>query len=93
MFDTMPVMDSKDRTHLEQILKLTEENNKLLAKLYRSLWWSRAWKIVYWAVIIGIAFGSFYFLKPYVDKVQALLGSVGKEVNVVQKVKGAVTGN
>lgn len=61
-------MDSESKKLLEETLKLAKENNKMLhsvrkvQKLYT--FWS-AFKVI---VIVGIAFGSFYFLGPFVNK-------------------------
>jgi hypothetical protein len=53
-----------------------EENQRLLKKLYSASVWSRVFRAVYWFVIIGIALGTFYFLKPYLDSLTNIYGQV-----------------
>ncbi len=86
-------MDQKDRELLQKVLEVTEENNRMVHRIYRSWWWGRIARAFYWLVIIGIAFGTFYFLQPYVDKVKEVLGTASASVDTVQKFGQAVIGN
>ncbi len=83
-FAKIPFMEEKDRELLRATLKLAEENNRILAKLYRSWWWSRAWKWFYWLVIVGVALGAFYFLQPYVDRLKQLYYSSESQLENVR---------
>ncbi|HEY4499479.1 MAG TPA: hypothetical protein VJH94_05495 [Candidatus Paceibacterota bacterium] len=60
-------MDNEDKSILREILEVTRQNEQKINKLYRGLWMSRIWSIVYWVVVIGVAIGAFYFLQPYFD--------------------------
>ena len=46
-------MDPNTNQILRDILEKTEENNKLLHKMRRSLIWGRVFRIFYWTLIIG----------------------------------------
>ena len=70
------MIDVEQQGHLERLVKLAEENNKLLRKLHRSLMVGRTFRILYWLVIIGAAFGALYFLQPYLESVQGLYNNV-----------------
>ena len=85
-FATMVYMEDEDRKLLEEVLELSRENQRMIKSMYRSQWWSRIWKSLYWIIILGIAFGSFYFLKPYLDKVMELFGKTQTTLDSVQKV-------
>ncbi len=65
-------MDQELRDLLEKNLQISEENNELLKKLYRSQKWSQFMSIMYWVLIIGITFGTYYYLQPYIE---TLLGT------------------
>ncbi len=66
----------EEREMLENLMALTQENNKMLHGLYRSMQWSRALRIVYILVILSIMFGTYYYIQPYVgDLVDAYLGT------------------
>lgn len=87
-------MDPKDRMMLQDLLDLTEENNKILKKLYSSAKWGRLFKLLYWFVILGIAFGSFYFVQQYIDRILDVyngfktdLGGVNSVVEQVKQIK------
>ena len=77
----MSDMDPVDKDMLKKVLELSEENSRMVHKLYRSWWWGRVGKITYWTIIIGIAFGALYFLQPYVDKIKEVFESL-KNLNV-----------
>jgi hypothetical protein len=79
-------MDPKEKATLEAVLKLSQENNDMLRKMHRSLWWSRAWRIGYWAVIILFALTGYYYAQPYLEKVKQIYDSVEHTVLGVSKV-------
>lgn len=57
------------KSNLEETREIVERNNEMLQSIERSMFWRRIFSIFYWAIIIGIAVGLFYFLEPYVDRV------------------------
>jgi hypothetical protein len=69
-------MDPETKKLLDETLELARENNKLLQKIHgvqkRAIWWS----ILKAVVVIGIAFGSFYFLEPYVARIESVYSSL-----------------
>ncbi len=60
-------MTPEERDLLTHSIKLAEENNKLLRGIRRSTRMAAILRVVYWLIIIGIAFGSYYFIEPYVN--------------------------
>lgn len=54
---------------LQETAHLARENNKILRKMQRVLFWKTVMHGVYWFVILGVAVGTLYFLQPYVDKI------------------------
>lgn len=49
-------IDDLDRTELEQILKLTKENNRMLHAMRRNAWLGGIFKVLLWAGLIIIPF-------------------------------------
>ena len=46
--------------------RLLTENNMLLHKMYRAAWWSFAFRVVWFFVLIGAPFIVYYYLmEPY----------------------------
>ena len=46
--------------------RLLEENNDLLKKMYRTAWWSFAFRIFWFLVLIGAPFLVYYYIvEPY----------------------------
>ncbi len=67
-------MTPEERSLLERTHQLAEENNEILLSLKRRARLGTVIKIFYWAVIIGISFGAFYFIQPYVDFIREGFG-------------------
>ncbi|MBX4210645.1 hypothetical protein KW783_01605 [Candidatus Parcubacteria bacterium] len=61
-------MTPEEKEMLERALNLAEENNKMLRGMRRSMRVGTILRVVYWIIIIGLAFGSFYFLQPYLNQ-------------------------
>lgn len=69
-------MDPEDRKLLEETLELARENNQMLKKVRSVQKHAMLWSVLKWIIWIGIAFGSFYFLQPYVDRLMDLYNQV-----------------
>ncbi len=67
-------MQPEEREILDRTLALSEENNKILRKMQRSLRWGRFFNALYWVFIIGTAVGAYYYVQPYLDPLWAILG-------------------
>jgi len=85
-------MEEKDRDLLKQIAMLTEQNNKLLKRIDRRATWSLVYRVFYWSVVIGLSFGAYYFVQPYIDSLANTYGSIQTQVKNVQNVTGALKG-
>ena len=69
-------MNPEDKALLEKVYKMTEENNTILKSIYRTNKIGLTIKVLYW-VILGLSFGAFYFVQPYVNSLTGVLDSVG----------------
>ncbi len=49
---------------LEQLLKVTEENNHLLKKMHKNQVIQSWVRMGYWIIILGISYGGYLALKP-----------------------------
>lgn len=65
-------MDQEERSLLEENLRISRENNLLLLKIRSVQRWASITRILYWAVLIGISFGAFYFLQPYIENIMKI---------------------
>ena len=71
-------MSPEDRSLLERTYKMAEENNSLLLSLRRHARMGTAIKVVYWIVILGLSFGAYYFIQPFIT---AITGTVYNNEN------------
>jgi uncharacterized membrane protein len=69
---------------------MVEENNKLLRKMHRAALWGRIFHFFYWAAIIGLSVGAYYFIQPYVDQVQGVYGDLKSDVTNVRNAAGQI---
>ena len=51
----------------KEILKKQEETLILVEKLWRAEKWRRFWTVFKYVIFLGIVFGAFYFLTPYIE--------------------------
>ena len=72
----MQIMDPKEKALLDETLKLSRENNKMLKKMYSAMRVSRAFKVMYWIVIIGSMFGLYYYFQPFIENIKNTYDSV-----------------
>ena len=74
-------MDPESKKLLEDTYALTEENNKMLHNIKRSMFLARIMSILYWLVIIGVSVGAFYFIQPYIDQLMGVYGKASGVIN------------
>jgi len=67
-------MDPELKRALDETLKLSRENNQMLQAMRRSMRLGRIMSFLYWALIIGTAFGAYYFIQPYIDQLMGVYG-------------------
>ena len=72
-------MSPEDRSLIERIYKMTEENNSLLISIRRNARIGTAMKVVYWIVILGLSFGAYYFIQPFL---KAITGGAFGNANI-----------
>lgn len=89
-------MTPEEKSLLERTYKLAEENNSILRGIRRVNRWGIAFKTFYWVIIIGAAFGAFYFLQPYIESSLKLVDQAQESIKTingaVNKVQGAFSG-
>jgi Sec-independent protein secretion pathway component TatC len=73
-------MTPEERELLNRSLKLAEENNKMLRSMRRSARFSSFIRLVYWLFIIGAAFGTYYFVQPYIAPIMKTYTDLQKSV-------------
>ena len=61
-------MEPQDK-QLQEILEISRENNQLLKGVHRRARWSMFFWIARWVIVVGILFGAYYYVEPYVQKV------------------------
>lgn len=59
-------MSPEEKSLLERTYKMVEENNSILRSIRRSNRFSGVMKVIYWLIIIGISYGLYAYLQPYV---------------------------
>jgi len=69
-------MTPEERAKLDRALHLAEENNKLLLSLRRTNRVAIGMRVLYWVIIIGLTFGAFYFVQPYLNFFSSLTGNL-----------------
>ena len=74
-------MEPEYKEILKKTLELSQDNNKMLQSMHRSLVWGRVFRFIYWIVLLGIAIGSFYYIQPYLDQVLGTYQGVKGQLN------------
>ena len=67
-------MTPEEKNLLERTLKVSLDNNALLVKMNRRARNGHIFQVAYWLLIIGLSFGAYYIIQPYVNWLAAELG-------------------
>jgi hypothetical protein len=63
--------DLTNQEKLEEVYKLTLENNHMLHKMQNRDRIGIIFRVIYWAVIVGALGGAYYYVRPFFDSIQA----------------------
>ncbi|MDB5259380.1 MAG: protein of unknown function with transrane region [Candidatus Taylorbacteria bacterium] len=85
-------MTPEERNLLERTLKVSEENNDILKSIRRSNRISTVLRVLYWIVIIGLSFGAYYFIQPYIEQVSGLYNEAQQSIDNVKGVTSKFSG-
>ncbi len=79
-------MNPNEKELLEKTYELAVENNKMLHKIRRAHKRSVFFRFFYWAIIIGVSIGAFYFLEPYIKAVTGAYNGLQTELSNVKSI-------
>lgn len=78
-------MDPESKKLLQDTFELTEENNKMLHSMKRSMQMARIMSILYWVFIIGSAVGAYYLIQPYIDQAKNIYSGAGDALDSLKQ--------
>ena len=58
--------------------------------MHRSAIWGRLFHFLYWAVIIGVSVGAYYYLEPYINQLSQTYNGIKSDVGTVHNTVGQV---
>ncbi|KKQ35193.1 MAG: hypothetical protein US50_C0022G0006 [Candidatus Nomurabacteria bacterium GW2011_GWB1_37_5] len=81
------------KTLLEANLELNKENNRMLHKIRGIHKRAHFFMLFRWLLIIGFAFGAYYYVQPYFNRVIEIYNSIPNFGNIdVTKLEGIING-
>lgn len=69
--------------NFERLLKLTEDNNKMLRKMRRNQKLSGWFKFIYWVIILGGLAWAYYFLQPHITSFNQNIKNLQNTINTI----------
>ncbi|MEK7117383.1 MAG: hypothetical protein AAB861_01260 [Patescibacteria group bacterium] len=76
-------MDQEDKEILRKTLDVAQKNNRILEQMKRSMFWGRVMRYIYWAIILGVGVGAYYFIEPYIDQILSVYGGFKGNINSI----------
>ncbi len=83
-------MDPESKKLLQDTFTLAKENNKMLHKVRGVQKRAAFFRVLKFVIIIGIAFGAFYFLQPYIDQVEKIIKDSGASIDQLKNLGGKI---
>ncbi len=83
-------MEVGSNDKLEEILELTKENNRILHSLRGAQRRASAFRLLYWLVIIGLGFGAFYYIQPYLEQIMSVYSGAQDSIANIQNASASI---
>lgn len=77
--------------HIKKLQQTVDENHAMLVSVQRRARLSILFSGIKWVVIIGITFGSFFFLQPYLEQLQSTYSSIGSITDSFAGIKSSTS--
>lgn len=77
-------MTPEEKDMLRKTLELSQDNNKILRGILVRARWSMFFRLAYWGIIIALAFGAYYFAKPYFDLLVSSYKNITADVDAIK---------
>jgi len=78
---------------LQEILELSRENNHLLKGVHRRARWGMFFWILRWALVLGILFGAYYYIEPFVQSASDTYNRTTDSIRRLQATGDNITNN
>jgi hypothetical protein len=76
-------MTPEEKALLNKCVNLAEDNNNILHSIRRSMRLASLMRVLYWIVIIGSAYGAYYFIQPYLVQLVDIYGNSGDVLKIL----------
>jgi hypothetical protein len=83
----MSTPDLTNQQKLEEIYKLTLENNHILHKLQNRMRMGTVIRIVYWLAILGALGGVYYYIRPILETVASTTTQTENMFNKLEQLR------
>lgn len=83
-------MEVGQNDKLDEILELTKENNRMLHYLRGAQRRASAFRLLYWLVILGLGFGAFYYIQPYLEQIIGVYAGAQSSIDAIQNATSSV---
>lgn len=80
-------MTPEEKQLLEDTLRLSKENNKILRTMRRSQFWANIISYIKWIILVIITIWSWVILQPYFDKMTQMYAQVQETTKTVGDLK------
>lgn len=83
-------MNEEEKALLEESIKLSRENNKILRGMQRNARIERFWHLLKWIVIVVITIWSYFLIQPYLVQLQEAYQNIQGAKNAVSDIQGKI---
>ncbi|MEK7662334.1 MAG: hypothetical protein AAB355_02470 [Patescibacteria group bacterium] len=81
-------MDPETKKVLEENLRLSQDTNEIVHKVWGAQRWARVFRILYWVFIAAAVTGVFYYIQPYIQPyIQSILGAYSGAASGIQDIQ------
>lgn len=77
-------MDNELKKLLEENLEFSKENNELLRSIRGSQKRAAMMRMLYWILIIGMTFGAYYYIQPYIEQIMSVYSGTQESIKSFQ---------
>ncbi|TSC84449.1 MAG: Uncharacterized protein G01um101417_255 [Parcubacteria group bacterium Gr01-1014_17] len=77
-------MTPEEKALIVKTAELVKENNIILRKMRRASRIGTVLHIFYWLIVIGLSFGAYYFIEPYIGQLQGIYQKIQGDVDNVR---------
>ena len=83
----MHIKDLTNEEKLDAIYEMTKENHEILRTIRKQNYFSTAFRVLYWCVVLGFIGGAYFYVRPFIGMISGNSSKIEEALTQLNQLK------